>query len=463
MLTLGPICGASQTEAKIWIKGDIRSSYKIRYGRKFSNAIVIDFRTSFNGIGVVSLKGLSSNTEYLYDILDKAGEVVFTGGRFATFPDTSSHEDFCFGFFSCHNPDENDSMEMWKRLSDMMHTASRPGQPESIRFLLAIGDQMYADKPSKKYLDWINLERLEHYFYEKYDDYWDFEPIQNTFARCPVYMTWDDHEIRDGWGSRQIDRPGANPVYAAAATAYRDHQLLHNPFISNPKRRKHYSFRFGGAGFIVLDLRSERIMAHGQMMSRTQWRWLRSVIAEYADVCDVVFVVCSVPFLHLKWSLKQLIGGIRPKAIEDLWNSDNWRDEGMKFAKIIFDNHHKSDGKARIFLLGGDVHVATFGEVSSTQHRDIPPIRQFTSSGISNVPSGINYFVRSSKLFDMFGDPSIIKGRMPHVITKRNFGLVKLTTNTDGKYRVKFDVHYQGNELPKTLYEDGYTKRAMLI
>jgi len=204
-------------------------------------------------------------------------------------------------------------------------------------------------------------------------------------------------------------------------------------------------------------------MAHRQMMSQTQWRWLQSVIAEYAEACDVIFVICSVPFLHLKWSLKQLIGEIKSKAIEDLWNSDHWQQEGRKFAKIIFDNHCRSRNKARIFLLGGDVHVATCGEISSDEYKDSPPVAQFTSSGISNIPSGINRFAESDDQFDMFKKPSIIKGRMPHVITKRNFGLVKLTTDDDGRYRVKFDVHYQGNELPTTLYENGQAKGTILI
>src|SRR5690348_18101870 len=46
-----------------------------------------------------------------------------------------------------------------------------------------------------------------------------------------TYMIWDDHDIRDDWGSRPADWTGADERrgFAAAADAYEIFQNAHNP------------------------------------------------------------------------------------------------------------------------------------------------------------------------------------------------------------------------------------------
>ena len=73
-----------------------------------------------------------------------------------------------------------------------------------------MGDQVYIDE------DDPNIFEL-HYdsdaatrraaLAEKYRLSWSRKVIQQTFANIPTYMVWDDHEIRDGFGSLACDSP----------------------------------------------------------------------------------------------------------------------------------------------------------------------------------------------------------------------------------------------------------------
>ena len=42
---------------------------------------------------------------------------------------------------------------------------------------------------------------------DKYRPNWIRAPVRRVLASVPIYMLWDDHDIRDGWGSEPADSP----------------------------------------------------------------------------------------------------------------------------------------------------------------------------------------------------------------------------------------------------------------
>ena len=76
-----------------------------------------------------------------------------------------------------------------------------------------MGDQVYLDedKPdtsSSEHFDSSPARRREA-MAEKYRLNWSRDPVRRVLANVPTYMMWDDHDIRDGWGSSAGRQPDA--------------------------------------------------------------------------------------------------------------------------------------------------------------------------------------------------------------------------------------------------------------
>ncbi|PWB76078.1 hypothetical protein C3F09_01155 [candidate division GN15 bacterium] len=473
-LTLGPIVGVTANSANIWFKDVSKNMYWIRYGEKFETGSTLTFNSADDATCLCKLDNLKPNTEYDYALSKSDGGEVLANGRFATFPRDSENVAFSFGFFSCHKPEAAESLVMWDRLSRLIHSASRTDSPDSIRFNLAIGDQIYADEYGVKSKDYLNLDEasLDFHFESRYNLFWRLRSVRDVFSRCPSFMIWDDHDIRDGWGSRKNDLkdPQLLKVFRAAEESFIRHQLSHNPFCPNPRTTKYYAFRFAQAGFIVLDLRGERNANTRTMMSETQWKWLARQLNVYCGQCKVVFVVTSVPFYHpvrgFAKALVDLKKILSKDEMEDSWGSKVWQAEGARFAKILFDAQGAPGRKSKIVLLGGDAHLATCAEIRIGSDMQAISIPQFTSSAISNAAPSVYKIVHGNiqdKSWRSIYDGTQYQGRIPHLIVARNVGIVRVTPLSDGESSVRFDLHHERSEAPVTLYDNQIAKKPVVI
>jgi len=465
-LVLGPIVGVDENKALIWFKDTPNNNYVVKYAEEFSVGDSVTFTSYPDSTCICALNNLKANTEYNFSIQNPDSSHVYAKGRFATFPKAGEDLDFSFSFFSCHKPEEDGSLVMWDRLSGICHEASRINNPASLRFCLAIGDQIYADelgKAPKQYLK-MDEESLTVHFDSRYNEFWRFRSIRNVFSRCPAYMMWDDHEIRDGWGSRKSDfsNKQLKKVFKAAEEAFIRHQLSYNPFCPSPLNKKYYSFRFAQAGFIVLDLRGERNAKSKKIMSDTQWEWFKKTINSYCSRCKAVFLITTVPFYHPVRGVAKAVVDIKDifskDEMEDSWSDKQWRNEGIKFADIIIESISLPGRRARLYLLGGDAHIATAGEIRLGTDLMAVKIPQFTSSAISNAAPGALKLVSKNiqdRSWRKLYDKKLYEARLPHLIAARNFGVVRVTPGKYGKQKVKFELHHELSDAKMTLYDDG--------
>jgi hypothetical protein len=327
-LTLGPIVGhTDDVSAKVWIQAfDDPADYRLRV----AGAGVFDFvPTEASGLefrtGVARATGLRSDWQYRYSILRKGRRVVGGKGSFRTMPDPGSMAPIVFCAVSC-NTLATDGV--WPQLSAFIAQA-KPS------FLLMMGDQVYIDE------DDPNVFRL-HYdsdpqtrrraLAEKYRLSWSRKVVQQVFANIPTYMVWDDHEIRDGFGSLACDSPTlaaqfprGRAMFARSDAYYRDcrdvywhFQGCRNPlqgdttdpslpnYIVDPpagglRRAMPFVFRCGRVMVLALESRSERDVFRDQLpiLGAEQWQFIEAVFANLPPDVETLAVMTPTPIASI--------------------------------------------------------------------------------------------------------------------------------------------------------------------
>ena len=146
---------------------------------------------------------------------------------------------------------------LWKvRHSDrifapMTRLVSRTDGP---RFMLMVGDQIYADALSR-YLPLVRADTYEE-FQERYITAYSSANLRNLMSRTPTYMILDDHEIEDNWSQDRIRRDSKHMLFTLAIDAYLSYQWSHGP--RSFGKRLYYNFDYGGFPFFVIDTRTQR-------------------------------------------------------------------------------------------------------------------------------------------------------------------------------------------------------------
>jgi hypothetical protein len=135
-------------------------------------------------------------------------------------------------------------------------------------------------------------------------------------------MMWDDHDIRDGWGSFAADSatladlyPRGAPIHEKYANYFRDaydvflhFQMSHNPPrltfgdykpAKNPGTAMPFVFRAGRAAILVADGRGQRDIwrENNPVLGDEQWKFLASVADHLEEDVDAVIIVTPVPIV----------------------------------------------------------------------------------------------------------------------------------------------------------------------
>ena len=143
----------------------------------------------------------------------------------------------------------------------MLEEVRGRGVRTQARFVLMVGDQIYADKLGR------------HFPFEKADTFKEFQERYLTafgttnmaalLRSVPTYMILDDHEIEDNWSRDRLQKPPgrrdeARETFNLAIAAYCSYQWVHGPrFFPD---RWYLEFTCNGYPFFVLDTRTQRSM-----------------------------------------------------------------------------------------------------------------------------------------------------------------------------------------------------------
>lgn len=327
-LQLGPVVGhTDDTSARIWIQA---FDDPARYALRVEGAGLFPFVPTETGplefnTGIATAHGLRTGWQYRYSVL-RLGRLLFgAGGSFRTMPAPSSMSSLLFCAISCSSIGEEGA---WEKFGEFVED-SLP------QFVLMMGDQVYLDEDEPDVFEG-HFESpspvRRRAMAEKYRLNWSREPVRRVLANVPTYMMWDDHDVRDGWGSSAGDSPTLlakhsrgeeifrkNTAYFEdARDVYWHFQGCHNPlaqavldpdlpnYIGGPvergtRRAMPFVFRCGRLVVLVLDSRGERDVFRKEhpILGAEQWGFVDAIVANLPMDVEALAVMTPTPIASL--------------------------------------------------------------------------------------------------------------------------------------------------------------------
>ncbi|MBI2395680.1 MAG: alkaline phosphatase family protein [Deltaproteobacteria bacterium] len=458
----GLIVGAISAQgARVWIRAPGARPHELRVrGPACARALPVRCGPETDHTTVLDLLDLEPDTEHALDLVELSDD----GGRSVLPPDLRArvrtlalHPDrLCFAFVSCHLPfvASGESIELAPSLATL-DALVEVATARDARFVLHLGDQMYAD-PDR--LPAVNAWRLARnaagrgepwdataLYRALYRGYFGVPSMRRLHARFGNLMMWDDGEIRDAWGSVPLPKEDgaiADAMFAGATRAYREWQHAHNPKTEGDDL--HYAFDAGPASFFVLDLRSHRDAARRTLLGERQWRAFEQWIAA-TEGAPVRFVASSVPPLHTPDLLVERLtrqgtrSDVLPSAFHDRWSADAFHDELVRLLELLLPRG--------VVVLSGDIHIGAANEIVG---RDDRRVHQWISSAITHQPSLVSRLESElvSRLADL-ASPLRVAARFHELAN--NFGLVELVRRGDRAWSVTFELWVVGPAGPRAI------------
>lgn len=318
------------------------------------------------GVGTVTIGGLEQNSKYSYrlwldekcqDELDLNGAST-TGADedflkredlyFWTLPTDGYWQQLDFLLMSCHHPetkkdDGHDGFAVWHQIPDIIAEE----QNGNVRFAILAGDQIYADEVEAEVLKEDDPQARRRLYFEIYKKFWDNVSYRRVLCRVPAFLIWDDHDITDGWGSREDSfeskksdqfRCDWKRLFATASDMFGLMQASRNPDPLAAEFGFDTCFKVGRAGFVIPDLRSNRNIRHsfkrdeynnkqwvGQMWKPEQLAAIETWIDRNRGQLDTLFFVSSVVFSHGAPAVEQYILRIWFRVIDIVNLLDRFR------------------------------------------------------------------------------------------------------------------------------------------
>lgn len=384
------------------------------------------------GTGTVTLSGLKPNAKYSYQLWEDEAQTTALDLRgleqehlwFITFPEEGYDKQLDFLLMSCHNPetakaDECEGFAVWRQLPEIM---DRNG---NVRFAILTGDQIYADDVEAQVLKERDSEERRRLYLSIYKKFWDNIYYRRVLCRLPSVLMWDDHDITDGWGSREDSYCADNPqeftpewkeLFGTAKEMFKIMQASRNPDPPSTDFSRGFDtcFTVGRAGFVVADLRSNRnsrqvktivdgkTVYEGRIWLPEQLQAIKSWVDGKKNELDTLFFVSSVVFSHgapqienwissvwlkvlkfVKWiedlgllkkpvkSFNRNVGDLRDD-INDSWGSEINRKETDRVLDFFFEVLNPADDGKRlnVVILSGDIHTPGYSTIYSSAKKD---------------------------------------------------------------------------------------------
>jgi alkaline phosphatase D len=341
-------------------------------------------------------------TAYRCDLRSEAGDLIVGEAAFETAPlgagDTP--DSFSVGIVSCHQPFVDQGTIPDQRLA-VLKALPAWFSRHNVKFVMMMGDQVYSDAPgpfslfkpehartvgpSGDIFGW-SPEQVRTAFQERYRIFWSPIAWRKLMASWPSHPILDDHEIYDDWGSLPAaDEQRRERIVQGGRLAYMDYQgARESAWDGQTLPAAHdYQFRYGTVAGFVFDLRSERSMAQGRVVSEEQLGRFESFLADNAGA-EALLLVTSVPFVHIpEWLARkgpQFAPGV---DFVDHWSAPHNLADRARIVTLLRRHLEKPQANGqKVVIVGGDVHVG--GAFALRLVGTGRPVFQLTSSAVSN-------------------------------------------------------------------------------
>lgn len=342
---------------------------------------------------------LRATTHYQFRLQTSAGDVI-GAGAFDTAPTGTDDtpDRLCFAFSSCHQPFSKDG-SVGDEAVAMIEAAEKALVAHEAKFLIMLGDQVYADEPAiysvhgeihrddrlKSALLSATPDQIRSAYHRQYRRSWAIPGFMRLQSRRATYCTPDDHEIVDNWGSApQHATAEWQRVASSALQACFDYQGARawpagSPRPANLSRW----FSHGTIAVFLMDVRSERQAVPGneRVISEGQLQSLQAFLAENANR-HALFIAIGVPIVHIPGWLNRVGEKLMQQGndLHDRWSHPPLIPQRDRILSLLAD-HRKAHPHQQMALLSGDIHA---GWAASLHPPGGKPLMQFTSSALTN-------------------------------------------------------------------------------
>lgn len=301
--------------------------------------------------------------------------------------------------------------------------AGREAHP-SLRFLLQLGDLIYADVPHYGGAETSAYRKL-------YRNLFASNSFRRFFKHVPVIGIYDDHEVINNWSGKDEDGDEI-PAYPSANTAWKEYIGEVNPETLH-EGENYYTFQYGeSAAFFVMDTRRHRThhtaeddedkTMLGYRQKEDLYRWLAAV----NETVAFKFVVSSVPFNTL-WG-----GELDVDGQKDSWAAYNT--ERKEIAQVL-------RYVPNVIVLSGDRHEFAAVSVYDT-------ITEFSTSPLSM------FYLPVRTLSQDHGDGKAGIDKLLKYLPDGNYKWTEFEVDARDPYKpvVRVSVQIDGKEAWKVTY-----------
>lgn len=236
-------------------------------------------------------------------------------------------------------------------------------------------EQIYRDHPISAWgylccdpTPLLSPENYKMHLDKTYNAFNSFSTLDTVFRTLPSINVWDDHEIRDGWGSHgdEYDSKGIitddlKPYYDLSRTAFIDHQWnigSDNTLEDDLSQIK----SMNDLEIFAFDLRTFRNINDTTVLGVEQFN-------RFQDWCNTVrdnktvIIVSSIPFFYgnTVWSEEQVLKLTECELLDDI--KDSWGFNFNERNKILSELIKLRKRGVKPILVSGDVHVGAMTEI----------------------------------------------------------------------------------------------------
>jgi phosphodiesterase/alkaline phosphatase D-like protein len=374
MLSLGPFVGhTTQTSTRLWVRcaDGVSSVVDVLPGNIGLAADVSDLGRE---VFLLDVEGLAPATAYTIVVRDGNGAPLGAPVRVRTASGAAGMIRLWFG--SCYS--RSNGAAIWDTMFKRM-----PIAPPDALFLL--GDQAYADDSREwpgQSLPYVSQSgaALEASYESLYERTWSNSFVANVLASVPTYMTWDDHDLIDDWGSdprRRARDPHAKAQFDVISGVYRRYQRSRGP--GHEGDPLDYGVQFGTVAIYMMDLRSERgVDPASPIVGRAQHQRLATWIDGLGDEVQLLVVGSSVPITFVNQAtLKAGMDDGKDLAFDlvDQWNypgkPPDFYDNRPELVRLLGTLCAWQESGRQVIVVGGDVHMAYGHKLRSKDGKEI--------------------------------------------------------------------------------------------
>lgn len=409
-----------------------------------SDRVIHHYNTDYC-TGLIQITGLTPGEEYRVEIENEAmrGDLEVV----AYTKPANRNESFSFLFGSCLQPYNYEKETPHIRgstlssLANLKNRSEMRGLNTGPSFYLGIGDQIYVDPGAAKnaeiaYLSGSYSEKIRgyvneapEYLNELYRFHFGIPDLDDAYRSIPSVLMWDDHDIRDGWGSHGDEHnPQWRNYYQHARDAFVAFQAARNPNFDQIINAKgwnkpklsvdipnddldqmreqellNFAFDWGQASFFIVDGRSTKTrgnLIYGKQQQQEIIDWLKD--SSKADEPTVFVFANPVPVTGNVGKFYKFYKMFRTSDQDDL--HDRITKEDRDWLLKTFGEHFTQNKHHKLLILSGDVHYSGLQSLRMNNKGE-PFGYELISSGLAqkkyNAPGGyvgtVSGYVTGSK------------------------------------------------------------------